>query len=168
MGPAGGFFVAAIGGAMIAAAAFAMVSFSRCLLFGAIVGAIGIIIIRRRARRLFGKPTPIQVWSLAAAIALEVIAFNLVSASHVLRGRPTIEAYEVTLAIVAAHFLLMYWSLGPIIVALGVSCLAWVAIGSVCAISAGWLIAVDGGLKVVFGLFLVAPLIYAIRESKPA
>lgn len=156
MTPAGGAFLACVGAALLAyaLAPHAMRTILVVVMLAAAVPAlIGVAVLS--AKRGLRRPRRLQFLVLYPTIAVEFLAIWLL-VPHLHSERMI---WIAVLGIVGLHFLPMYWTHGVRMAALGVACMA-VAL-------AGWLmpglplvavIAADGALKLVFGLWMLSAL----------
>jgi hypothetical protein len=106
------------------------------------------------------RPTRFQTLSLIVAIALELAAFSFLMRPLYRRGERAV--ITGTLAIVGAHFIVMWPAFGPMIGALGIACCANAAAAWFTSYSprAAWFL--DGVLKLGFGVLMAWPAIRAI------
>jgi hypothetical protein len=107
----------------------------------------------------FGAPTPLQVWSLIAAIGFEIAVITVVVRKLRTGGERTLNL--AILVGVGAHFLLMAPAFGPLIAALGLLAMLNAVYGlrsPSLSFRALWFL--DGVLKVAIGgvLWLIVPL----------
>jgi len=65
----------------------------------------------------------------------------------------------LVLAIVAVHFMPMYWAFGRWVVALGVANLLWIAAVAVVPVPVSVVILVFGSLNILFGVIMAAPIL---------
>lgn len=162
----GGAFLMIVGAALISAAFMPWSIGGQILIGGFILGALAIVAVSMIGRKR-GMPKPptrdiILVW---VAVAVELAAFLIIM--------PLIPpdfriSMIVVIAIVGAHFLLMAWSFGPLIVALGLCCLGVAAAGQlVPSIPPAALIGIDGALKLAFGIAMFTALFRPRPASLP-
>lgn len=153
----GGLFVACAGAGIFLGALTGMVGYG--LIGGAVLGFIA----ARRAggvvRPRWGRPSMMQLRGLVFVIGMEATLFALLGASGAFAHMPRLLLWETTLGIVGFHALLMRWSHGPIMAALGASVLVWLGIGHVLHLPLPVLAACDGLIKLGFGLAMAAPLL---------
>ncbi len=102
------------------------------------------------------KPSGMEMKLVWIPVVVEIAIFFLLSRFVPMDERTL---WIVALAVVGLHFLPMIWSYGPLIAILGVACLGVAAAGwLVPSIPLNWVIAIDGILKLVFGLVMLAGL----------
>jgi hypothetical protein len=133
--------------------------------------ASGIAVSRRVApavRSQWGAPTIQQGQVLAFAIALEIAVFNVMGMSGIFARLSRVAAWEASLAIVGIHFLLMRWSHGPWMAALGAAVLAWLGLGTLAHLPLAALAIGDGLLKVSFGALMAWPLLQPSAKAQSA
>jgi hypothetical protein len=93
--------------------------------------------------------------------------FALWMASPYLKGERAL--WLGAFAIVAVHFLPMYWSHGTRIALLGLACLAACAAGLMApSIPLNWVLALDGALKLVFGLWMLSAIVGTAKSLRGA
>jgi hypothetical protein len=150
----GGLFVMAMGAAVILGANFPQQRMA--LVWIGFVGGIGAIVFGVTDLGIDPRPpTRFQALALMVAIALELAAFSFLMRPLHRRGERAVVAG--TLAIVGAHFIVMWPAFGPLIGVLGIACCvnaaaAWFTSYS---LRAAWFI--DGVLKLAFGLAMAWP-----------
>jgi hypothetical protein len=153
MTPYGGVFIATVGVCVMAGAVLrkyrdnlVWIGFA---LGGMLCGFGGIL------SRGLHSPSLLQVSFFALAIFLEIAGFRYLMPAVRPRGeRVTLSA---TLGIVGAHFLVMLPAFGPLIGALGLACtLNAVGLWRISAYRAGFAWFVDGCLKLVLGMVMIA------------
>jgi hypothetical protein len=156
----GGVFVACVGvGIFVGAMPGAHGMLAWCVLAGF---AAGIILARRvapRARQHWGVASLAQGRMLTIAIVSEFALFNILGSSGAFAVMGRAAAWEISLAIVGAHFLLMRWSHGRLMLALGVAVLSWLALGVTLRLSLPAIAMGDGLLKLGFGAAMAWPLL---------
>lgn len=116
------------------------------LVAGAIVGAAATIAAAMRLAAPLGRPSEFQIGSLAAAVLVEAIAIGWVGSR--LRAANERRRTLSILVVVGAHFFLMGFAFGPLVVLLGVLSVAN-AIAGLRAATTTWLTFwfIDGALK---------------------
>ncbi len=153
LAPLGGLYIATVRACLVAGAAV-----PRLRTASVWIGlGLGIVAVTAFAGRLVPAvaPTTLQIGALVTAIVVEFAAFPLVMPRVRPRGERAVAV--ATLAIVGAHFLIMEPALGALAGVLGLACMANAgALARVpgYGVRAAW--AVDGGLKVAFGVAMVA------------
>jgi hypothetical protein len=150
---AGGVFLVIVGAAIILGA-LRFRSRYLILALGAAAASIAIAFLAVPMSAPYGAPSPVQLWSLALAVAFEIAALRLFIPRAARRGERALTA--ALLAIVSAHFLIMTPAFGPIIFALGIAGLLNAIVGAQTegyALPIVW--GVDGGLKAVAGVAMV-------------
>jgi uncharacterized membrane protein len=160
---AGGVFVACVGFGIMAGALLRPGALGWGLLFGFLAG---ITLARRatpRVRRIWGAPSLAQGRAMTLAVTLEFAVFMVLGSSGVFASVGRTAAWEISLAIVAAHFLIMRWSHGRIMLALGLSILGWLGIGVAAQLPVAMIAIGDGLLKAGFGLAMARPLLLSVR-----
>ena len=145
----GGSFLACMGAALVVGS-FNPSHAGMLLGFGAIAGLASIVSVRVWRRRMgMARPRARQIWLLLGAIALEFVAFGMIF-PHVhddIRLR-----WFASLAIVAAHFLLMAWTFGPPIVMLAFTLGLWLVAAYLAPhVPLGVVMGIDGTIKLAFG-----------------
>jgi hypothetical protein len=160
MTPGGGAFLICVGTALLATAWLPWSIGGLFLIGGFVLGGLAIMATSIAGRRR-GLPKPsrrdiVLVW-IPVAVEMAVFVFLF---PH-LPPDPRLQMMAV-LAVVGLHFLPMAWSFGPLIAGLGVACIAVAATGQlVTGIPTAVVIAVDGALKLGFGLVMFAGLFRA-------
>jgi hypothetical protein len=155
----GGLFVAAMGASVILGAA--MPRQRMALVWLGFVAGLGAIVYGVTELGIDPPPpTRFQPLALIAAITLELAAFSFLMRPLYRKGERAV--LVGTLAIVGAHFIVMWPAFGPLIGALGMACCINAAAAWFTSYSprVAWL--VDGGLKLSFGVLLAWPAIRAI------
>jgi uncharacterized membrane protein len=153
---AGGLMVCCVGAGILAGVA--MGAIGRGLLIGAGVGFVAARIGARRAAPVWGRPSIAQLRVMISAIGLEFLVFGVLGASGAF-AKMSQGMWEVCLAIVGVHFLLMRWSHGPWIAALGTAVLGWLGLGIAAHLPLTAMAAGDGLLKLGFGAAMAWPLL---------
>lgn len=146
----GGVFLIIVGAAMLVGA----LRFPRRYLIlglGVAAGSIALAMLAIPLSAPHGPPSPLQLWSLAMAVLVEIVAIVVLMPRAARHGE---RAMTVTiLAIVGAHFLIMFPAFGPLIVALGLASLANALVaGRARAYPLPALWAGDGALKAAAGV----------------
>lgn len=157
MTPSGGAFLACIGAGLIGLAAAPPGIGLGLFIGGAAAGAAALVGIAIYSRTILGRrPTRTQVLLVWPPVLVEFAIFWAL-ARWTAMGERTM--WLAVLTIIALHLLPMVWSFGPLIVALGLSCLC-IAGGGWAMPDAplGWIIAADGALKLVFGVWMLSGL----------
>ena len=154
MTPYGGIFIATVGVCVIAGAALRNYR-DNLVWIGFALGAVLCVVFGGILGRGLRSPSLLQVSFLALAIFLEIAAFRyLMLAVRPPGERATLSA---TLGIVGAHFVVMLPAFGPLIGALGLACtLNAVGFWLLFAYRAGFVWFVDGCLKLVLGMAMIA------------
>jgi hypothetical protein len=154
----GGIFVACVGFGILMGGVLGGKALSWCFFAGV---AAGIAAARRTARRVtprWGSPSLAQGQTMTFAVALEFAVFFVMGSSGVFARMTPAMMWETSLAIVGLHFLLMRWSHGPLMLALGATVLAWLGVGALMHLPLSVIAAGDGLLKLGFGVAMARPL----------
>ena len=153
----GGFFVALVGAGILVGAVTGLMG------WGLIGGAVAGFITARRAAPFvcarWGSPSLAQLRVLLLAIGMEVTIFALLGASGFFTQASRAATWEITLGIVGFHFLIMRFSHGPWMLALGAVVLAWLGLGMLLHLPLPVMAGVDGLIKLGFGAAMVWPLL---------
>ncbi len=157
----GGILLMGIGLGIVAAGKLGTAWVFPGLAVGAFLGIVGTVAAHRRIVARFGHPTRHQFLSLAGAVAVEMIAFYMIGALGLLHGIPDQSAWRIVLLVVAAHFLLMYWSMGPWLFWLGTVNLIWVALSAVLTLPLSTTFIGDGIVKAAVGVIMALPVLRA-------
>jgi hypothetical protein len=161
----GGLLLACIGAGLFASSILGLSYVIYGLACGVVAGAGCIFASRAAVVARGGAPTRVQVRVMYAAIALEVGAFVAVGTSGIADGWNAHTFWSFALAVVALHFLVMRFSHGPWVLWLGVAILLWLALSTTSHLRIEMIIAVDGLLKVAFGLIMASPLFTALATE---
>jgi uncharacterized membrane protein len=153
---AGGLMVLCMGSGIVGGALMGVIGYG--LLAGAVFGFIAARLGARKVLPHWGRPSMFQLRVMISAIGLEFVIFSVLGASGVFAHLSRAVLWETSLAIVGAHFLLMRWSHGPWIVALGVAVLAWLGLAMTAQVSLTMMAVGDGLLKLAFGAAMAWPL----------
>lgn len=150
---AGGVFLIIVGVAIVLGA---LRFRSRYLLLGlgAAAASAALVFLAVPLSAPYGPPSPVQLWSLTLAVAIEVVAFIVIMPIAARRGQRAMTV--AILAIVGGHFLIMTPAFGPLIFVLGAANLANAFAGariSGYATPALW--GVDGALKAAAGIAML-------------
>jgi hypothetical protein len=157
LAPAGGLFLLVVGVGLVLGG---IVPRRRTLLLASSGGfaVTTLVLFAGRITAPYGVPTPLQVWSLVASVAFEVVALSLVIRLFRARGERTL--YFLVFLVVGAHFVPMAPAFGPVVALLGVLAMLNALVGlRSSAHSLRALFLVDGALKAAAGglLWLVVP-----------
>jgi hypothetical protein len=157
MAPSGGLFLALVGMGLMAAVIFSGDEVADLRLF--FVGvALGIVALMFASKLSLGKPTRVQVGALVAAIALEVLLFN-VQGRMLPRGTSESVRWMWISMIVGVHFLPMAISFGPRLLMLGAICITISIAGlSLPGLPTEVFLLMDALAKLVIGLWLFSDL----------
>jgi uncharacterized membrane protein len=158
----GGLFVACVGAGILAGAVTNIIGW--CVLGGFVLGFIAA---RRSApwvRERWGRPSLAQLRVLVFAVGLEITIFAALGRSGFFVHAPRAMVWQTSLAIVGLHFLVMRFSHGPMMLALGAVVLGWLEIGQLLHLPPQVMAAGDGTIKLVFGLAMAWPL---LRPTSP-
>jgi hypothetical protein len=157
MAPSGGLFLALVGTGLIAAVAFSGDKLADLRIFFGGVG-LGTIALMFAGSLSLGTPTRLQIGALGAAIALEVILFN-VQGRLLPRGTDESVRWMWISMIVGVHFLPMAISFGPRLLALGAICIAIAIAGlNLRGSPAEIFLLMDGAAKLAFGVWLFSDI----------
>jgi uncharacterized membrane protein len=126
---------------------------------GLISGALLLPMARRAAAAIWGAPTEKQTSALVLAVGLEISLFTVLGVSGFFQRVPPAVAAETAFGVVAAHFLVLRWSHGPMMLRLGLSVLAWLALSMVLRLPLPLVAIGDGLIKLGFGLAMVEPFL---------
>jgi len=163
----GGIFLLCVGAGIVCGALLNATAMPWGLLAGFAVG----IATNRRVRPVVtsrsGSPSVRQGQIMAFAIALEIASFNVMGASGAFTQLSRAAAWEISLAIVGFHFLVMRWSHGPWMFVLGAAVLAWLGISIELQMPLRILLVGDGLLKMGLGAVMAWPLL-RLRPTAPA
>lgn len=161
----GGVFVACVGAGILAGAMLGRGTMGLGVLAGFVAG---IALARRVAgdvARRWGSSSLTQGRMMTIAVAMEFAIFNVLGASGIFASMSRAVMWEISLAIVGAHFLLMRWSHGRLMAALGVAVLAWLGFSVVAHLPLAMVAVGDGLLKLGFGVVMAWPLLKPISQS---
>jgi hypothetical protein len=157
MAPSGGLFLAIVGVGLIAAVAFSGDTLADLRIFFVGVG-LGTLALMFASKLSLGKPTRAQIGALGAAIALEVVLFN-VQGRLLPRGTDESVRWMWISMIVGVHFLPMAISFGPRLLVLGFICIAIAIAGlSLPSVPGEAFLLMDAFAKLVIGLWLLSDL----------
>jgi len=154
----GGVFVACVGTGILAGGMLGR----GMMIWGLLAGFLaGIAFARRvagRVARCWGSSSLVQGRVMTFAVTLEFAVFNVLGSSGIFASIGRAATWEISLAIVGAHFLLMRWSHGRLILALGVAVLSWLGFGVAAHLPLQMVAIGDGLLKLGFGTAMAWPL----------
>jgi hypothetical protein len=154
----GGVFVACVGTGILAGSLVGR----GVLGWGVLAGFIAGVVLARRVApyviRHWGLPSLAQGRAMTIAVTFEFAIFNVLGASGVFAVMSRAAVWEIALAIVGAHFLLMRWSHGRLMLTLGIAVLGWLALGAMLHLPLNVIGIGDGVLKLGFGLAMAWPL----------
>jgi hypothetical protein len=154
MTPYKGVFIATVGACLIAGAVLRNYR-DNLVWIDFTLGGILLLAFGRILSRGLHSLNLLQVSFLALAIFLEIAGFLYLMS--VVRPRGERATLSATLGIVGAHFLVMLPAFGPLIGALGLACtLNAVGFWLLFAYRAGFAWFVDGCLKLLFGMAMIA------------
>jgi hypothetical protein len=153
MSPAGGLFIALVGAGLIAAVGFSGAALVNYIVF--FVGSgLGIMALLFAGRLSIGKPTRIQIFTLAAAIVLELALF-IIMGRMLPPGTGESVRWKWVSMIVGVHFLPMAISFGPRLLVLGAFCIVISISGLFLSnVPSELFLLLDGAAKLLFGLWL--------------
>ena len=159
----GGVFLIGIGAGIVVGAAMVATTgsirpFFPPMLAGAAAGAAFLVAARVWGGGRFGPPTRSQRVAMMLAIVAEVAVFWSLGALGWFNVWDDRTLMSVALGIVAAHFLLMRFSHGPLMLWLGVFALAWIGFADVLRLPLSVFILGDGLLKVGMGAAMARPM----------
>ena len=153
----GGLFVACAGAGIAIGGVLGMLG------MGFMAGAIlGFIAARRSAvfvRPRWGRPSMPQLRVMLFAIGLEIVIFSMLGAAGFFQKHPPTTVFETAMGIVGAHFLILRFSHGPFMLALGTAVLAWLGLGHILHLPLQFVALGDGLIKLGFGLAMAWPLL---------
>ena len=155
----GGLFVAFVGAGILAGVVTNIIGW--CVLGGFVLGFIAARRSGASVRERWGRPSLTQLRVLVLALGLEFTIFAVLGRSGFFAHAPRAMVWQVSLVIVALHFLIMRFSHGPMTLALGAVVLGWLEIGQLLHLPLQVMAAGDGTLKLVFGLAMAWPLLRA-------
>lgn len=158
MTPGAGAFLVCVGIAILVGVLFAPSASANVLLagFGVGIAALVTVAIIGRKRGL-PRPTNFQLVAIWIPIIAEMVVFFLIFPHITLDERGSTLA---VIAVVGAHFLPMFVSVGPLILWLGLSCIGVAIVGALAPqIPTAALIEADGALKLAFGLSMLGGLL---------
>jgi hypothetical protein len=157
MAPAGGLFLAIVGVGLIAAVTFSGEALADLRLFFVGVG-LGVVALMFASKLSLGTPTRVQIAALVAAVALEIILFNI-QGRMLPRGTDESIRWMWISMIVGVHFLPMAISFGPRLLALGAICIAISIAGlNLAGVPGEVFLLMDAVSKLVIGLWLFSDL----------
>ena len=155
----GGIFLCCIG---IGAALAALTDLTKANLYlnwGALIGTLGYVVTWRRSVAWHGRPRVYQYLVLVGVIVLEIAAFAVIAQQPWLQTLSDYRQQLLVLAIVAVHFMPMYWAFGRWVVALGIANLLWIVAVAVVPLPVPIVILVFGSLNILFGVIMAAPIL---------
>ena len=114
---------------------------------------------RRAARPLYGQASLNQLRMMVIAIGSEMLVFALLGASGLFASLPAAEVWDICFGIVGAHFLIMRFSHGPMMLRLAGAVLGWLALGITLHLSPFALALGDGAIKLAIGAWMLWPLL---------
>jgi hypothetical protein len=155
----GGIFLCCVGVGLVVAALTDLAKANLYLSWGALIGTLGYVVTWRRSVAWHGRPRIYQYLVLVGVIALEFAAFSVVATQPWLQTLSDYRQQLVILAIVAVHFMLMYWAFGRWVVMLGAVNLLWAAGVAVVPLPVSVVILVFGSLNFLFGVIMAAPIL---------
>lgn len=166
MTPGAGAFFVCVGIAILVGSLILPSMAGNLLLGGFAVGAVALTAVAIIGRKLgLPRPTNFQLIAIWIPIAAEMAIFFLILPHFVLDQRGSTIA---VIAVVGAHFLPMVVSVGPLILWLGLACIGVAILGAlVQQIPATTLTAIDGALKLAFGLSMLGGLRTARAQATP-
>ena len=147
---AGGLFVMLIGAGIVTGALLGAAHIVAPLIAGAVGALFSLSVFRRRLTAPLGAPTRQQRRILFLSIVLEMLLCGLVA--YVLRAAPPRVFWLWILVAVGAHFFLLAWAQGPLLLVLGLLCIVNAALGlwyTSIPFLVYWFI--DGALKIISG-----------------
>lgn len=157
MAPSGGLFLVLVGLGLIAAVAFSGEKLADLRIFFVGVG-LGIVALMFASKLSLGAPRRVQIGALVAAVALEIILFN-VQGRMLPQGTNESVRWMWISMIVGVHFLPMAISFGPRLLVLGVICIAVATAGlSLPGLPSEAFLLTDALSKLVIGLWLFSDL----------
>jgi hypothetical protein len=159
----GGLFVACVGAGILLGALTGMMSYG--VLGGFILG----FMVARRGRHwaapFWGRPSLNQMRAMVLAVGSEVVVLSMLGAGNFFAHATRATVWEITLLVVALHFLIMRFSHGWLMVPLAAALLAWIGIGALLLhLPMPVLAAGDGLIKIGFGLWMGWPLLRILKD----
>lgn len=156
----GGLFVACVGtGILVGTALGARGTLAYGLVGGVVAGVMSARCAAPWVAQRWGVSSLTQGKVMTVAVVLEFALFNVLGSSGAFAAMGPTAGWEMTLAIVGTHFLLMRWSHGPLILALGVAVLSWLGLGVAMHLALPIIAIGDGLLKLCFGAAMAWPLL---------
>jgi len=162
----GGLMVLCIGAGILGGAF--MDRIGNGLLMGAVAGFIAARIGAKRAALVWGRPSLAQLRLMIIVIGLEFVIFGLLGRGGAFVKMDRTLIWEISLAVVGFHFLLMRWSHGPWVAALGAAVLTWLGIGIAAHLPLTVMATGDGLLKLGFGAAMAWPLVRPVPTTPAA
>ena len=162
----GGLFLCCVGVGLVLAV---LTDINRANLYfsvAGILGTLGYFVTWRRAVARCGRPRVYQYLLIVAVIALQVGVISVMLKAPWFQSLPDYTGQLLVLAVVAVHFMLMYWAIGPWIVGLGVADLVWLAAAAILSPSVPVVILGFGSLNILFGAIMAAPILW--KASAPS
>jgi hypothetical protein len=156
--------------------------FSSCLGIAGIIGAftgtlgwsfmvgmsVGIVLASRAAqlvRPVWGTPSERQRNIRRFALGVLFAAFMVLGSTGFFQRVPPALSQEVTILIVGVYFLILRGSHGPMMLQLGLSILAWLALAHAAHLPVQLLAIGDGLIKLGFGFAMAEPLRFRIQSE---
>lgn len=163
----GGLFLCCVGTGLVLAV---LTDFARANFYfglGGLIGTLGYVVAWRRSVAWHGKPRLYQYLVIFAAIALQVSALSLLAKAPWFQALADDHRQLVVLAVVALHFMPMYWAFGRWVVWLGAANLVWTAEAAAAAVPIPVVILVFGSLNVLFGAIMAVRLLGRPPQQTP-
>ncbi len=164
----GGVFIACVGAGILAG----VLSGRGTIGWGLLAGFVAGIALARRVAgdvaQRWGASSLVQGRVMTIAVALEFALFNVLGSSGIFASMSRAAAWETSLTIVGAHFLLMRWSHGRLMLVLGIAVLAWLGFGVAAHLPLAAVAMGDGLLKLGFGMAMAWPLLEQMVTDRSA
>jgi uncharacterized membrane protein len=157
----GGLFVAIVGAGILIGAITGMMGYG--LLGGFILGFVAARRSSAWVAPYWGRPSTAQMRMMILAIGMEATLFAVIGTSGFFAHADRTVTWEITLAIVGFHFLVMRFSHGKMMLVLAAAVLGWIALGGlVLHLPVQMLAAGDGAIKIAIGGWMAWPLLRVI------
>ena len=157
----GGLFVAIVGAGVLIGVLTGQMGYA---LLGGFV--LGFAAARRSSAWVaphWGRPSTAQMRMMILAIGLEATLFAIVGTGGFFAHADRTLAWEIPLAIVGFHFLIMRFSHGKTMLVLAAAVLGWIAVGALLLhLPVEVLAAGDGLIKIAIGTWMAWPLLRVV------
>jgi hypothetical protein len=155
----GGVFLFAVGAAMAVAFFTDISKANQYFGWAGLIGTLGYIVCWRRSVAWHGRPRIYQYLNIVGVIALQVAAFAYLMKAPWFQTLSDYQGQLVVLAVVAVHFMLMYWAFGRWVVWLGLTQIVWLAAALLIPIPVPMVILAFGSVNALYGLIMVLPIL---------